>query len=345
MSIGEEFRATQRAAPARDSDVPLRRRPRRLRRTPALRALVRETELNASDLVLPIFVTHGAGVARAIASMPGVFQFSVERAAAFAEQAAEAGLRAVIVFGIPESKDETGSDAFAADGIAQRAIAAIRERVPEMVIIADACLCEYTKHGHCGILDARLEVDNDGTLEVLRRVAVTQADAGADIIAPSGMMDGAVAALRSALDAHGHTDIAILSYSSKYASAFYGPFRDAAQGAPAFGDRRSHQMDPANAREAWRENALDVAEGADLIMVKPALAYLDIVRQTRDQFPEVPLVAYNVSGEYAMVKAAAAAGWLDERSIVLETLTGMKRAGADLIITYHGMDVARWLTR
>jgi porphobilinogen synthase len=323
----------------------LRQRPRRLRRSAALRALVRETRLSLDDLILPIFVTHEPDAARAIPSMPGVFQFSVDRAAAFAEEAATRGLRAVLLFGIPPVKDATGSGAFDADGVIQRATRKIRERVPDLVIIADACLCEYTEHGHCGLLDERLEVDNDATLAILRQVAVSQAAAGADLIAPSGMMDGMVRAIRDALDGAGYGEVGVLSYSTKYASAFYGPFRDAAQGAPAFGDRRSHQMDPANAREALRENRLDVEEGADLLMIKPALAYLDVVRQTRDQFPELPLVVYNVSGEYAMVKAAAAAGWLDERSIVLELLTGMKRAGADLIITYHAMDVAKWLTR
>jgi porphobilinogen synthase len=320
-------------------------RPRRLRRSPGVRALIRETRLTTDDLILPIFVTHEPRAAHEIPSMPGIFQFSADRAADHAEAGAALGLRAVLLFGIPESKDATGSGAYHPAGVVQRAIQKIRERVPDLVIIADACLCEYTEHGHCGVLDSRLEVDNDNTLDVLRRVAVSQADAGADFIAPSGMIDGMVTAIRGALDAAGYSDVGILSYSTKYASAFYGPFRDAAQGAPAFGDRRSHQMDPANAREALRENRLDVEEGADLLMIKPALAYLDIVRQTRDQFPDVPLVVYNVSGEYAMAKAAAAAGWLDERSIVLELLTGMKRAGADLIITYHAMDVARWLTR
>jgi len=322
----------------------LRRRPRRLRRTAAIRALVRETQLTTEDLILPLFVTHESDAMRAIPSMPGIFQYSVERAASHAEEAAALGVRAVLLFGIPAHKDAAGSGAFDPEGVVQRAVRRIRERVPELVIVADACLCEYTEHGHCGLLDDRLEVDNDATLAILERVAVSQAEAGADIIAPSGMMDGMVAAIRDALDSAGYADVATLSYSTKYASAFYGPFRDAAQGAPAFGDRRSHQMDPANAREALRENRLDVEEGADLLMVKPALAYLDVVRQTREQFPEMPLVAYNVSGEYAMVKAASAAGWLDERSIVLELLTGMKRAGADMIITYHAMEVARWLT-
>ena len=318
-------------------------RPRRLRRSPALRALVRETHLTTDDLILPVFVTHEADAAHEIPSMPGIFQWSVGRAAEHVEAATAAGIRAVLLFGIPEAKDAVGSDAFSPAGVVQRAIAAIRERCPEVVIIADTCLCEYTEHGHCGILDSRLEVDNDATLDVLRRVVVAQARAGADMVAPSGMIDGMVAAIRGALDGAGFADVAILSYSTKYASAFYGPFRDAAQGAPAFGDRRSHQMDPANAREALRENALDVAEGADLLMVKPALAYLDVVRQTREQFPEMPLVAYNVSGEYAMVKAAAGNGWLDERRITMEILTGIKRAGADLIITYHAVDAARWL--
>ena len=318
-------------------------RPRRLRRTHGLRALVRETRLGTDDLVLPVFVTEEPDAAHEVPSMPGVFQFSPDRAAGFVEEAASFGIRAVLVFGLPAVKDAQGSRAFAPDGIAQEGIRGIRERVPDMVIIADTCMCEYTDHGHCGILDEHLDVDNDHTLETLARIAVSQADAGADVIAPSGMIDGMVGAIRAALDRHGHTGVSILSYSTKYASAFYGPFRDAARGAPAFGNRRTHQMDPANVREALRENALDVAEGADMLMVKPALAYLDVVRQTRAQFPALPLVAYNVSGEYAMVKAAAAAGWLDERSVVLELLTGMKRAGADLIITYHAAQVARWL--
>jgi porphobilinogen synthase len=322
--------------------TPLLRRPRRLRRTPALRALVRETRVTADDLILPVFVTHEADAANEIPSMPGIRQWSVDRAVTYVEEASAAGIRAVILFGIPETKDATGSDAYDPEGVVQRAIRAIRERSPEVVVVADTCLCEYTEHGHCGLLDARLDVDNDATLGILRRVVIAQAEAGADIVAPSGMIDGMVGAIRGALDDAGFPDVAILSYSTKYASAFYGPFRDAAQGAPAFGDRRSHQMDPANAREALRENALDVAEGADLLMVKPALAYLDVIRQTREQFPEMPLVAYNVSGEYAMVKAAAAAGWLDEQRIVMEILTGIKRAGADLIISYHAVDVAKW---
>jgi porphobilinogen synthase len=304
---------------------------------------LRETRLGVSDLVLPVFITEETDAAHEVASMPGVFQFSPDRAAAFAEDAANLGIRAVLVFGLPATRDSHGTEAYAERGIAQEGVRAIRDRVPDMVIVADACMCEYTDHGHCGILDDHLDVDNEATLEMLGRIAASQADAGADVIAPSGMIDGMVSCIRDALDAPGHSAVSILSYSTKYASAFYGPFRDAVKGAPAFGDRRTHQMDPANAREAMRENALDVAQGADMLMVKPALAYLDVLRQTREQFPAVPLVAYNVSGEYAMVKAAAAAGWLDERSIVLELLTGMKRAGADLIITYHAADVARWL--
>lgn len=338
-------RTAQKATPPEAGVVSrlMQQRPRRLRRTPGMRALVRETRLTTDDLILPVFVIEAADVVREVASMPGVFQYSVDRAADFVEEAASHGIRAVIVFGVPANKDSAGTGAFDQDGIAQQTLRALRERVPDLVLIADTCLCEYTDHGHCGILDRHLDVANDETLEVLQRVAVSQAAAGADVIAPSGMIDGMVGAIRDALDSHDHTGVAILSYSTKYASAFYGPFRDAAQGAPAFGDRRSHQMDPANAREALRENAIDVDQGADMLMVKPALAYLDVLRQTREQFPALPLVAYNVSGEYAMVKAAAAAGWLDERSIVLETLTGMKRAGADLIITYHAPALVRWL--
>lgn len=319
------------------------RRPRRLRRSVALRALVRETRLTTDDLIYPVFITHETDVAQEIPSMPGIYQWSVEQGAEHTKAAAAAGIRAVILFGIPEKKDAIGSGAFAPDGVIQRAIPRVRERCPDIVIIADTCLCEYTEHGHCGVLNERYDVDNDATLEILRQTAVSQAEAGADIIAPSGMIDGMVGAIRDALDGAGFEDVAILSYSAKYASAFYGPFRDAAQGAPSFGDRRSHQMDPANAREALLECSIDVEEAADMLMVKPALAYLDVVRQTRDHFPETPLVAYNVSGEYAMVKAAAQAGWLDEKKIVMETLTGMKRAGADLIITYHAMDAAGWL--
>ncbi len=326
---------------------------RRLRLTPQLRTLVRETTVAASDLVAPIFVSHHDGLERPIPSMPGVFQWPVNRVAEEAASLAAAGIPAVILFGIPAVKDPTGRDAWSPDGVVQRALGAVKRAVPGLVTIADLCLCEYTDHGHCGIVngtlgaaDPRLPPDyllNDATLEVLGRIAVAQAEAGADVVAPSGMMDGMVAAIRAALDGAGFAHLPILSYSAKYASGFYGPFRDAAHGAPAFGDRASHQMDPANAREALHEHELDVAEGADLLMVKPALAYLDVIRATRERFPAMPLAAYNVSGESAMVKAAAANGWLDERRVVLEILTAIRRAGADLVITYHARDAARWL--
>jgi porphobilinogen synthase len=328
-------------------------RPRRLRLTPQLRGLVRETTLDAGDFIAPIFVTAQSAAARPIASMPGVAQLPVDGAVAEAETLARAGIRAVILFGIPAAKDALGSDAASPDGIVQQAVRAIKRAVPELVVVTDLCLCEYTDHGHCGIVngtaghrDPHLPegyVLNDPTLEILARIAVVQAEAGADIVAPSGMMDGGVGAIRDALDDAAFPHLPIMSYSAKYASGFYGPFRDAAQGTPQFGDRSSHQMDPGNVREAMREHALDVAEGADMLMVKPALAYLDVIRATRDAFPELPLVAYNVSGEYAMVKAAAANGWIDERRVVLELLTGMRRAGADLVITYHARDAAGWL--
>ncbi len=329
-------------------------RPRRLRRTPALRAMVRETTLHADDFIYPLFVAHGQHVRNPISSMPGVAQLSVDEAVVEAERCAELGIRSVLLFGIPAQKDPVGLENFAEDGIVQRAITAIKRAVPEMVVVTDVCLCEYTDHGHCGILNAgngklphpNLEegyVLNDETLAVLNDVALSHARAGADVIAPSGMMDGMVGSLRSTLDAHDFAHIPIMSYAVKYASSFYGPFREAAEGAPKFGDRKTHQMDPANAREALREAALDVAEGADFLMVKPALAYLDVIHRLRLQYAELPLVAYNVSGEYSMVKAAAAQGWLDERSTALEILTGIKRAGADLIITYFAQDAARWL--
>ena len=318
-------------------------RPRRLRRTPALRALVRETQLAPDDLVLPLFVLDGHGRREPVASMPGVERLTVDLVAAEALSALELGVPAVLLFGVPAEKDALGLESFAADGAVQRAVRVLKEDVPELVVATDVCLCEYTDHGHCGLLDERGTLLNDETLETLARIAVSHAEAGADVVAPSGMIDGMVGAIRGALDGAGHTDVAVLSYAVKYASAFYGPFRDAAGGAPAFGDRRSHQLDPANVREALREAALDVAEGADALMVKPALAYLDVVRAVRERFPELPLAAYNVSGEYAMVKAAAANGWLDERATVLEALTGIRRAGADFIVTYHARDAARWL--
>jgi porphobilinogen synthase len=316
---------------------------RRLRRTGGLRALVRESRLAAEDLVLPLFVGDGRGRRDAIASMPGVFRESVDAVGERVGEAVEAGIHAVILFGVPDAKDAAGSGSYDPQGAVQRAIRELRERFPDLVLIADTCMCEYTDHGHCGILDHRADLDNDATLAVLGRIAVSQADAGADLVAPSGMIDGQVAAIRAALDGAGHAGVGILAYSAKYASAFYGPFRDAAQATPAFGDRRSHQMDPGNAGEAVREALQDLAEGADLVMVKPALSYLDVVRRVREACEGVPVVAYNVSGEYAMVKAAAAAGWLAEKSIVLEVLGSIKRAGADVIITYHALDAARWL--
>jgi len=326
-------------------------RPRRLRTTPALRAMVRETELNARDFIYPLFVRHGQGRSE-IRSMPGIYQLSVEEAVREAETAMRSGVNAVILFGIPAEKDPIGLENFAPDGIVQQAIRAIKKEIPEMIVVTDVCLCEYTDHGHCGILNTgehfqaslpESYVLNDPTLDVLAKVAISHAESGVDIVAPSGMMDGMVAAIRGALDNAGYGNLPILSYAVKYASSFYGPFREAAEGAPKFGDRKSHQMDPANVREALREAALDVEEGADMLMVKPALAYLDVIRVVKDAFPESPMAAYNVSGEYAMIKAAAANGWIDEAKVTLETLTAMKRAGADLILTYHALDAAKWL--
>lgn len=328
--------------------------PRRLRISPAIRAMVRETSLTPGDFIYPLFVTHGHGLKREVASMPGVYQWSPDMLTAEVETIARLGIPAVLLFGIPDHKDAAGAESCAADGAVQQATRLIKQAVPEMVVVTDVCLCEYTDHGHCGVLNTggaqrpyphlpEGYVLNAETLQILADVAVSHAEAGVDIVAPSGMMDGMVRAIRAGLDAHGFGHLAILSYSTKYASAFYGPFRDAAQGAPKFGDRRSHQMDPANAREALRETALDVAEGADMLMVKPALAYLDIIRMVRERFEQLPLAAYNVSGEYAMIKAAAANGWLNERQVTLETLTSIKRAGADLIITYHAKEAAQWL--
>ena len=323
--------------------APGAKRPRRLRRTAALRDLVRETSLEPDDFVYPLFVIPGDDVRRPVSSMPGVDQLSVDQLAHEARELAALGVKAVLVFGIPSEKDSHGVESYAHDGIVQQAIAALKEAGDELVVMTDVCLCEYTDHGHCGLLDADGYVLNDETLEVLTRIAVSHAEAGADVVAPSGMIDGMVGAIRGALDGDGLQRVAILSYAVKYASAFYGPFREAAEGAPAFGDRRSHQMDPGNAREALREAALDVEEGADALLVKPALGYLDVVRSVRERFPELPLAAYNVSGEFAMVKAAAANGWLDERAVALEVLTGIRRAGADLVVTYHAKDAAAWL--
>jgi porphobilinogen synthase len=316
---------------------------RRLRTTPRLRDMVRETNLAPDDFIYPLFVVHGEGVRREIASMPGVFQLSPDQAVVEAREAVELGVPSVILFGIPADKDPMGSENYSDDGIVQKATCALKAVLPELVVMADVCMCEYTDHGHCGIVRGE-EILNDATLEILQRATLSYARAGADVVAPSGMMDGMVAAIRSALDAEGYINVGILSYAIKYASAFYGPFRDAAEGAPKFGDRKTHQMDPANAREALRELALDIEEGADMVMVKPALPYLDIIHRAREAC-QLPVAAYNVSGEYAMIKAAAANGWLDERAVVLELLTGIKRAGADLILTYHAKDAARWLSQ
>ena len=330
------------------SDLPLMR-PRRLRHSPALRAAVRETHLGAEDFIYPLFVVHGENVRKPISSMPGICQLSVDMAVEEARTAIEVGIGAVLLFGIPASKDPIGEENFADDGIVQQAIRALKEHFPDLLVVTDVCLCEYTDHGHCGILNHENPhlpegyVLNDETLEVLERAAVSHARAGADIVAPSGMMDGMISAIRAGLDDHGFEHIPVMSYAVKYASGYYGPFREAAEGTPKSGDRRTHQMDPANVREALREAGIDVAEGADFLMVKPALAYLDVIRCVHYAYPELPMVAYNVSGEYSMIKAAAANGWLDERDIVLENLFAMKRAGADLIITYHAVDAARWL--
>ena len=314
---------------------------RRLRRTEALRELVRETKLDVGDFVYPLFAVPGAQVRREIGAMPGNFHFSVDALAEEAKAVAGCGIPAILLFGLPEQKDELGSGAYDPNGIVQRAVRAVKRAAPDLLVITDVCLCEYTSHGHCGqIVDG--QVDNDRTLDLLRKTARTQAEAGADIVAPSDMMDGRVAAIREILDQHGLQGVAILSYAAKYASAFYGPFREAAESAPQFGDRRGYQMDPPNVREALREIELDIGEGADIVMVKPALAYLDVLARARQRF-DVPLAAYNVSGEYAMVKAAAQQGWIEEQRIVLEILTAIKRAGADIILTYHAKDVAGWL--
>jgi porphobilinogen synthase len=316
-------------------------RPRRLRRSEALRRMVRETTLEPSDFVYPLFVMEGRGERRPIASMPGIFNLSVDTAVAEAKTAYALGIPAVILFGIPDHKDAEGTQAYAANGIIPRALRALKEAVPELQLIADVCLCEYTDHGHCGVV-AHGEVQNDATLPLLAKMAVSCAQAGADIIAPSDMMDGRVLAIRQALQETGHTDTPILAYAAKYASGFYGPFREAAQSTPQFGDRRGYQMDPGNVREALKEVALDLEEGADMVMVKPALAYLDVIAKVKERF-DVPVAAYNVSGEYAMLKAAANAGWVDGERLTLEILTSIKRAGADLILTYHALEAARLL--
>ena len=317
-------------------------RMRRLRKTGLLRGLVRETELSASHLVYPMFVRHGIDGRAPIASMPGIDHLSITAAVEEAGEAAALGIPAVLLFGLPAAKDEEGSGAWDDEGVVQLATRAIKAAHPDLLVICDLCLCEYTSHGHCGVLRDDGVVDNDLTLELLARTAVSQAEAGADVVAPSDMMDGRVGALRAALDEHDLAETPIMAYSAKYASAFYGPFREAAESAPARGDRRGYQLDPANALEGVREAELDAAEGADVIMVKPALPYLDVIRRVKD-VTRLPVAAYNVSGEYAMLKSAAAAGLLDERAAVLETLTGIRRAGADIVITYHAKDVAAWL--
>ncbi len=320
-------------------NIGLTHRPRRLRRTSALRSLVRETRLDPGQLIYPLFVCPGDGVRREIKSMPGVFNLSIDELVKEADGAVRDGIASVIVFGLPESKDGIGSEAWAEDGITQKAIRALKREVKDLIVIADTCLCEYTDHGHCGIVKDG-DVANDPTLDLLGRTAVSQAKAGADVIAPSGMMDGMVGAIRASLDAAGQSETPIMSYAIKYASSFYGPFREAADSAPQFGDRRGYQMDPANVREAMREAELDVLEGADMLMVKPALPFLDVIRAARENF-DLPLAAYQVSGEYAQIKAAGRLGWIDEERVMLESLTSIKRAGADLILTYFARDYAR----
>jgi porphobilinogen synthase len=316
-------------------------RPRRLRRTPKLRQMVQETTLSAANFVYPMFVVHGRDVKEEIPSMPEVYHFSIDRLAAEIDEISVLNIPALMLFGIPAHKDPIGEENFAEDGIVQQAVREIKRLNPDLLVMTDVCLCEYTDHGHCGIVRGG-QILNDETLEILQKVALSHAEAGADVVAPSGMMDGMVRAIRAALDDGGFTDLSILSYAVKYASAFYGPFRDAAQSAPAFGDRHTHQMNPANVREALREAHLDAEEGADMLMVKPALPYLDVIHRVREAF-DLPVAAYNVSGEYSMVKAAAANGWIDEQKVVLEALTGIRRAGADIILTYHAKNAARWL--
>lgn len=320
-------------------------RPRRLRSSETLRRMVRETTLTSADFIYPLFAVPGSGVAKEVTSMPGVYQLSIDKIVEEAKQVYDLGIPSIILFGIPSDKDNDATGAWHDCGIVQKAATAVKEAVPELIVAADTCLCEYTPHGHCGYLevgDLSGRVLNDPTLELLRKTAVSQAKAGADIIAPSGMMDGFVATIREALDEAGFSDTPIMAYSAKYASAYYGPFRDAAESTPQFGDRRTYQMDPGNSREALKEVELDIAEGADIVMVKPALSYMDIICRIKET-TDLPVAAYNVSGEYSMVKAAALNGWIDEERVVLETLTSFKRAGADLILTYHAKDAARWL--
>jgi porphobilinogen synthase len=330
----------ERSIKSRNSSIT--NRTRRLRATAPLRDMVRESHLRPEKLIYPYFIIEGQNLKKPIDAMPGIYQLSVDKFIEDLEATVEAGIGAVLLFGIPDHKDAEGSEAWKADGIVQKAIRAAKKHYPELVVIADTCLCEYTDHGHCGLVDANGVVENDGSVELLAKAAVSQAEAGADIIAPSDMMDGRIGVIRQALDEAGFENTPILAYSAKFASALYGPFRQAAGSTPMFGDRKAYQMDPANGREALREIELDIEEGADMVMIKPALSYLDIVSKARS-ITNLPIAAYNVSGEYSMVKAAAANGWIDERRVVLETLTGIMRAGADLIITYHARDIANWL--
>ena len=318
-------------------------RPRRLRRNETLRRMVRETTLSADDFIYPLFAVPGSGVRDPVGSMPGVFHLSVDQLVQEAEEVKALGIPAILLFGIPEKKDEVGSGAYGEDGIVQRAVRELKKNVSDLLVVTDVCMCEYTSHGHCGVIKEG-EVDNDATLDLLARTALSHAEAGADMVAPSDMMDGRVGAIRQVLDENGFSHIPIMSYAAKYSSSFYGPFREAAYSAPQFGDRRSYQMDPANSREAIREISLDVEEGADIIMVKPALAYLDVIRWARREF-DLPLAAYNVSGEYSMIKAAAEKGWLDGNRVMMEVLTSIKRAGADMIITYFAKDAAKELSK
>ena len=336
--------AQQPPLPRSADSIPTEHRMRRLRRSEGLRRMVRETRLSPSDFIYPVFVTTGEDIREPIPSMPGQSRLSVDQLAQEAAELRSLDIPAILLFGIPESKDHEGSGAWIRDGIVQQATRALKDAQPDLIVVTDVCLCEYTDHGHCGVLADDGSVINDASVELLAQTAVSQAEAGADVIAPSDMMDGRIGIIRQALDRGGFDDRALLAYSAKFASAFYGPFRDAADSAPQFGDRRAYQMDPPNGREAMRAIERDLAEGADMVMVKPALAYLDLVREARQRF-DVPLAAYNVSGEYAMLKAAAANGWIDEERVVLETLTGIKRAGADLILTYHAKEASRWLAR
>lgn len=318
------------------------KRPRRLRETESLRSMVRETHLRPEDFIYPIFVVEGENVKEEISSLSGVYHYSVDLLEEVVKELEELKVKGIMIFGLPDHKDECGSESFNDNGIVQKAVRKLKELSEKLVVITDLCMCQYTSHGHCGILHGH-SIDNDETLEYIAKIAVSHAKAGADMIAPSDMMDGRVLAMREALDKEGFKNVSIMAYSAKYASAFYGPFRAAANSAPKFGDRKSYQMDPANSREAMREIELDIEEGADIVMVKPAMAYLDVIRMAKDSYPNVPLAAYNVSGEYAMVKAAAKMGYINEKAIVYEMLLGMKRAGADMIITYYAIDMAKWL--